>query len=158
MGACWLSANWGMLMGDLLKVFFLQRIRVFWVLPLVLLVCHGRWLKTLQDFAKRDQEMKCKMKNLQLTDVESFAMTRFVRPALREGTINTQRNLQSSTLQCNDGAGFCWYLTIFSAIMKWNWNGNGMTCFDFSQYNCCKTYPEPLNYSFRSISCLKSCV
>ena len=33
-------------------------------------------------------------------------MTRFVRPALREGTINTQRNLQSSTLQCNDGAGF----------------------------------------------------
>ena len=51
--------------------------------------------------------MKCKMKILQLTDVESFAMTRFVRPALREGTINTQRNLQSSTLQCNDGAGFC---------------------------------------------------
>ena len=50
--------------------------------------------------------MKCKMKILQLTDVESFAMTRFVRPALREGTINTQRNLKSSTLQCNDGAGF----------------------------------------------------
>ena len=120
MGACWLSANWGMLMGDLLKVFFLQRIRVFWVLPLVLLVCHGRWPKTLQDFAKWDQEMKCKMKILQLTDVESFAMTRFVRPALREGTINTQRNLQSSTLQCNDGAGFCWYLKTFSVIMKWN--------------------------------------
>ena len=47
-------------------------------------------------------------------------MTRFVRPALREGTINTQRNLQSSTLQCNDGAGFCGYLKIFSVIMKWN--------------------------------------
>ena len=47
-------------------------------------------------------------------------MTRFVRPALREGTINTQRNLKSSTLQCNDGAGFCWYLKTFSVIMKWN--------------------------------------
>ena len=72
----------------------------------MLLVYHGRWPKTLQGIAKWDQEMKCKMKILQLTDVESFAMTRFVRPALREGTINTQRNLQSSTLQCNDGAGF----------------------------------------------------
>ena len=126
MGACWLSANGGMLMGDLLKVFFLQRIRVFWVLPLVLLVYHGRWPKTLQGIAKWDQEMKCKMKILQLTDVESFAMTRFVRPALREGTINTQRNLQSSTLQCNDGAGFMLiskdFQSNYEMELKWKWN------------------------------------